>query len=130
MMKWLLLCLFPLLSGCQLLLMGPTNADHPYQPSPLAHGVTPARFEPNEIISTDGLLENRIGGKINQAFPNENIHVLVDQDRIIVSGVPTDDKPTAKVIREAVGKLSHRRKLVIVNEEVFNMYKQAHDKID
>jgi hypothetical protein len=126
-----LLIIISLLSGCQLLMMGPTSTGNHFQRnSPLTHGVTPARFEPNEVILTEELLQNRISGKINQAFPNQNVRVLVDNDRIIVSGVQTEDEPTAKIIRHAVGKMSHRRKLVIVTEDVFEMYNQAHDKID
>lgn len=111
-------------------MMGPSNTDHHFgHPAPLAHGVTPTRFEPNEVISTDELLEERISGKINQAFPNQTVQVLVDHDRIIVTGVQTDDEPTAKKIREAVGKMDHKRKLVIVKEDVFTMYRKAHDQI-
>jgi hypothetical protein len=124
-----ILTIISLLSGCQLLMMGPSNTQFK-QTSPISPGVTPTRFEPNEIISTDELLQGRISGKINQAFPDQDVHVLVDQDRIIVSGVLTEDEPTAKKIREAVGKMSHRRKLVIVNEDIFDMYRKAHENID
>jgi hypothetical protein len=122
------------LAGCNNLTMGPTP---PYSttteyssrhPSPLSHGPTSVHFEPNETISTDELLQDRIKGKIKQAFPDKEMNVLVDRDRIIVSGLPTDNEPTAKRIREAVGKLSNKRKLVIVTEDVFRMYHEAHEK--
>ncbi|MBM7663052.1 hypothetical protein JOC85_003878 [Bacillus mesophilus] len=122
----LIIIIISLLSGCQLLMMGPSNTQSQHT-SPLSPGVTPTRFEPNEVISTDELLQERISGKINQAFPEQEVQVLVDRDRIIVSGVKTEDEPTAKIIREAVGNMSHRRKLVIVTEDVFDMYRRAHE---
>ncbi|WP_246939426.1 hypothetical protein [Bacillus pinisoli] len=126
------ICLISFLTGCQLLMSGPTQSDHNfhYPSSSVSHGVTPSKYEPNEIISTDKLLEERISGKINQAFSDQTIQVLVDRNRIIVSGVPTDDEQSAKRIRAAIGNMSHKRKLIIVEKDVFNMYKKAHENIN
>jgi hypothetical protein len=137
MKPFIVLCLSVIclsLSGCINFTMGPnppysTNPNYTSRHlSPLSHGPTSVHFEPNETISTDELLQDRIKGRINQAFPDKEMNVLVDQDRIIVSGLPTDNEPTDKRIREAVGKLSNKRKLVIVTDDVFRMYHDAYEK--
>jgi hypothetical protein len=100
-----------------------TNREYgAFQGTGLSHGPQPVRFEPNETISVDNLLADRIKGKIKQALPDEDVKVLVNRNRIIVSSPRRENEEITGQIRRAVGKTSEGRSLVVVTDEVFQLY--------
>lgn len=94
-------------------------------PTTLSHSPKSVSFEPNDTLSMDHLLAGRIKGKIKQALPNEQVKVLVDGNRIIISSPKRNDEEVVKQIRHSVGDLSNGRKLVVVSEDVFQLYQKG-----
>ncbi len=120
------------MTGCYNLTIDPdhsnlTEAEYlSHYASPDSRGTKTVHFEPNDAIFTDELLEDQIKGKIGQVYPDFSPDVIVDGDRIIVSGLDSENEAISQGIRKAVGKLSEGRKLVIVTEDVFRMYDKSH----
>jgi hypothetical protein len=127
-MREVIITLFILiLSGCTL--ASPSDS-HRHEEgflerTALSHSPKHVRFDPNETIFVDNLLADRIKGKIKQALPNEDVKVLVTGNRIIVSSPKRDNEEIAGQIRRAVGKASEGRSLVVVTDEVYQLYKDA-----
>ncbi|MFZ3587727.1 hypothetical protein ACOI1C_00325 [Bacillus sp. DJP31] len=119
-------------TGCNNLAIDPSHSNMTeseyisHHASPLSHNSKAVHVEPYDAISTDKLLENQINGKIKQEFPSLTTDVLVDGERIIVSGFHKEDEETSQGIRKAVGQLSKGRQLVIVTDDVFRLYEKSH----
>lgn len=130
-----LFILFFALSGCNNLKIDPahstmTEAEYlSHHNSPLSHSSENIYFEPNDVISTDDLLEKQINGRVRQTYPNLLTDVIVDGNRIIISSIDSQNETMNQGIRKAVGKLSHGRKLIIVTDDVFQTYRKSQIKI-
>jgi hypothetical protein len=121
-----------------LIFSGCTNIENPsdknrseygaFHGTVLSHGPKPVHFDPNETISVDNLIADRIKGKIKQALPDEDIKVLVTRNRIIVGSSRRENEEIAPQIRKAVGKSSEGRSLVVVTDEVYHLFKNAKNR--
>ncbi len=137
-MRRLQLCLFILvinLSACNNLKLDPTHSTLTeaeylsHHDSAFSGENQNIHFQPNEVISTDELLENQIRGKIKQYFPTYTSDVIVDGNRIIISSLYSEDDQKTKGIRNVVGKLGKGREIIIVTDEVFGIYRNTQNKI-
>ncbi|KAA0546919.1 hypothetical protein FZW96_13075 [Bacillus sp. BGMRC 2118] len=112
-----------LITGCEIAVPGKENQrSHSLSTSPLSHSPRTVGYEPNDTLSMDHLLAGRIKGKIKQALPNERVKVLVDGNRIIISSLNRENDEIVKQIRHSVGDLSNGRSLIVVSEEVYQLY--------
>ncbi|MBM6618030.1 hypothetical protein [Bacillus suaedaesalsae] len=119
----IMLCLLLYISGCGNI--GPEQANSArgsLLPTALSHAPRSVGYEPNDTLSMDHLLAGRIKGKIKQALPNEQVKVLVDGNRIIISSPNRENEEVVKQIRHSVGDLSNGRSVIVVSEDVYTLY--------